>query len=155
MFQLEEEINRQIALSLAKKRGPYAKYARGILKKLYITRLKFMNTFPRSTEALSSPLSPVASSSKAILPADGKETEPEVDDVIADINLKAVKECLTPSEAAVVDSSSIAISLSTAPDQTQDESILMPPPDATYLQLRHHLSINDIYPLLLPVVSHP
>lgn len=114
-----------------------------------------MNTFPRSTEALSSPLSPVASSSKAILPADGKETEPEVDDVIADINLKAVKECLTPSEAAVVDSSSIAISLSTAPDQTQDESILMPPPDATYLQLRHHLSINDIYPLLLPVVSHP
>lgn len=31
MFQLEEEINRQIALSLAKKRGPYAKLALGLL----------------------------------------------------------------------------------------------------------------------------
>ena len=29
MVQLEEEINRQISLSLAKKRGPWAKYAKG------------------------------------------------------------------------------------------------------------------------------
>ncbi len=34
MFQLEAEINRQIALSLAKKRGPWAKYAKGKRKKL-------------------------------------------------------------------------------------------------------------------------
>jgi hypothetical protein len=31
MVELEKEINRQIALSLAKKRGPYAKYAKGLV----------------------------------------------------------------------------------------------------------------------------
>ena len=30
MVQLEQEINRQIAISLAKKRGPWAKYSKGM-----------------------------------------------------------------------------------------------------------------------------
>ncbi|EFX79436.1 hypothetical protein DAPPUDRAFT_304854 [Daphnia pulex] len=77
LVELEKEINRQIALNLAKKRGPYAKYA------------------------------------------------------------KAVKECLTPSEAAAVDVKSLPTARTTTSDT--DESILMPPPGATYLQLRHHL----------------
>lgn len=63
----------------------------------------------------------------------GTTQDADVDDVIADFTLSAVKECLTPAEAAVVDKASMPVT---------DESILMPPPDATYLQLRQHLSIE-------------
>ncbi len=52
--------------------------------------------------------------------------------------MTAVKECLTPTEAAAVDANSLPTASTTT--QGTDESILMPPPDATYLQLRHHLS---------------
>ncbi|XP_046651655.1 transcription factor IIIB 90 kDa subunit-like [Daphnia pulicaria] len=112
MVELEKEINRQIALSLAKKRGPYAKYAK---------------------EALAIPDSPIAGPSRTSSPS----TDPEVEDVIADMTMTAVKECLTPTEAAAVDANSLPTARKTTSDT--DESILMPPPGATYLQLRHHL----------------
>lgn len=53
------------------------------------------------SESLSNPDSPVAGPSKAILAKSNQDTE--VDEVIADMTLTAVKECLTPSEAAAVD----------------------------------------------------
>lgn len=83
------------------------------------------------------PDSPTAGPSKAILAGESQDTE--VEDVIADETLKAVKECLTPSEAAAVDAAASSLPPASS-DPVTDESVLMPPPDATYLQLRHHLS---------------
>ncbi|XP_032780051.2 transcription factor IIIB 90 kDa subunit-like isoform X1 [Daphnia magna] len=112
MVKLEEEINRQIALSLAKKRGPWAKY---------------------SKEALQQPVSPASCTSGISSPS----ADPEVDDVIADMTMTAVKECLTPTEVAAVEANTLPTAGTTDPGA--DESALMPPPGATYLQLRHHL----------------
>jgi hypothetical protein len=91
------------------------------------------------TEALAVPDSPIAGSSRTSSPS----TDPEVEDVIADMTMTAVKECLTPTEAAAVDANSLPTARKTTSDT--DESILMPPPGATYLQLRHHLSKHSPY----------
>ena len=49
-----------------------------------------------------------------------------MDEVIADFTLTAVNECLSSNESEA----------SAAADQA-----LMPPPDATYLQMKQHLSM--------------
>lgn len=59
------------------------------------------------------------------------------------MTLSAVKECLTPSEAAAVDAATNSLTVTSPGRPMKDESVLMPPPDATYLQLRHHLSRTD------------
>jgi hypothetical protein len=91
------------------------------------------------TEALAAPYSPIAGPSRTISPS----TDPEIEDVIADMTMTAVKECLTPTEAATVDANSLPTARKTTSDT--DESILMPPPGPTYLQLRHHLSKHSPY----------
>lgn len=80
------------------------------------------------SESLSNPDSPVAGPSKAILAKSNQDTE--VDEVIADMTLTAVKECLTPSEAAAVDAATKSLPPASSPSHPmKDESILMPPPD--------------------------
>ncbi len=111
MLELEKEIDRQIAERLAKKKGPWAKFAKDALN---------------SSDMGEGPSTLMASLS-------GTTHDADVDEVIADFTLTAVKECLTPSEAAAVDKGGMI--------PVTDESILMPPPDATYLQLRQHLSM--------------
>lgn len=91
------------------------------------------------SEALQQPDSPALSTSGVSSPS----ADPEVDDVIADITMTAVKECLTPTEVAAVEANSLPTAGTT--DTAADESVLMPPPGATYLQLRHHLSMRKRY----------
>ena len=88
------------------------------------------------------PDSPSAALSRTSSP---ESTDPEVDEVIADMTMTAVKECLTPTEVAAVEANSLPTASTITPGT--DESILMPPPGATYLQLRHHLSRGS--PLLV------
>lgn len=93
---------------------------------------------------MASELSSPGPSSQASTTAAAQDAD--VDDVIADVTLKAVKECLAPSEAELVDQAVRSpITIKSPKDRETDESILMPPPDATYLQLRQHLSTSPIF----------
>lgn len=91
------------------------------------------------SEALQQPVSPASCTSGISSPS----ADPEVDDVIADMTMTAVKECLTPTEVAAVEANTLPTAGTTDPGA--DESALMPPPGATYLQLRHHLSMSDTF----------
>ncbi len=91
------------------------------------------------SESFPTPDSPAAGPSRLSISSTFGDTE--VDEVITDMTLTAVKECLTSSEAAAVDAAASTLPSATSPHPATDESLLMPPPDATYLQLRHHLSM--------------
>lgn len=61
---------------------------------------------------------------------EAKDTEEDqVEQFITEETLGVIQECLVPAENAPAE---------TANSKTE-ESVLMPPPDSTYLQLRHHL----------------
>lgn len=144
IYRLEAEINRQIALSMNKKRGPWARYAKGDMQ--HITFRK-SNVFLRVSHNLIAELFPIPDSPTAgpsrLSISSTQSMDQDVDDVIADMTLSAVKECLTPSEAAAVDAATNSVHAA-SPSRLTDESVLMPPPDATYLQLRHHLSMRTM-----------
>ncbi|KZR97173.1 putative Transcription factor IIIB 90 kDa subunit, partial [Daphnia magna] len=88
--------------------------------------------------ALQQPVSPASCTSGISSPS----ADPEVDDVIADMTMTAVKECLTPTEVAAVEANTLPTAGTTDPGA--DESALMPPPGATYLQLRHHTVVINL-----------